>query len=57
MVSGGNCLGSSRKEHRHDARLELVRELKLTDVGDRIWVASERLYQELIDAEAAAFGE
>jgi putative transposase len=37
------------------ALLELLGELKLTDVGDRIRVATETLYQELIDAEAAAF--
>jgi hypothetical protein len=29
--------------------------LKLTDITDRIRVATERLYQELIDAEATAF--
>src|SRR3546814_12833459 len=37
------------------ALLELLGELKLTDVNDRIRVATETLYQELIDAEAAAF--
>jgi hypothetical protein len=37
------------------ALLELLGELKLTDVSDRIRVATEKLYQELIDAEAAAF--
>ena len=37
------------------ALLELLGELKLTDVGDRIRVATETLYQELIDAEGAAF--
>ena len=37
------------------ALLELLGELKLTDVSDRIRVATETLYQELIDAEAAAF--
>src|SRR6476646_5858903 len=37
------------------ALLELLGELKLTDVNDRIRVATESLYQELIDAEAAAF--
>lgn len=37
------------------ALLELLGELKLTDVTDRIRVATETLYQELIDAEAAAF--
>ncbi len=37
------------------ALLELLRELKLTDVTDRIRSATETLYQELIDAEAAAF--
>ncbi|SNU01060.1 Transposase, Mutator family [Ruaniaceae bacterium KH17] len=36
------------------ALLELMGELKLTDVTDRIRVATETLYQELIDAEAAA---
>src|SRR3954449_13536653 len=37
------------------ALLELLGVLKLTDVSDRIRVATETLYQELIDAEAAAF--
>src|SRR6478752_2687798 len=37
------------------ALLELLGELKLTDVNDRIRVATESLYQELIDAEAVAF--
>jgi len=37
------------------ALLELLGELKLTDVSDRIRKATEALYQELIDAEAAAF--
>src|SRR5215207_4182229 len=37
------------------ALLELLGELKLTDVTDRIRTATETLYQELIDAEAAAF--
>lgn len=37
------------------ALLGLLGELKLTDVSDRIRVATETLYQELIDAEAAAF--
>ncbi|GMA90325.1 hypothetical protein GCM10025869_08540 [Homoserinibacter gongjuensis] len=36
------------------ALLELLGELKLTDVTDRIRVATETLYQELIDAEATA---
>ena len=35
--------------------LDLLGELKLTDVTDRIRVATETLYQELIDAEATAF--
>lgn len=34
------------------ALLELLGELKLTDVSDRIRVATETLYQELIDAES-----
>jgi putative transposase len=37
------------------ALLELLGELKLTDVTDRIRSATETLYQELIDAEAQAF--
>lgn len=37
------------------ALLDLLKELKLTDVADRIPVATETLYQELIDAEAIAF--
>ena len=36
------------------ALLNLLGELKLTDVTDRIRVATETLYQELIDAEATA---
>ena len=35
--------------------LDLLAQLKLTDVPDRIRVATETLYQELIDAEATAF--
>lgn len=37
------------------ALLDLLAELKLTDVTDRIRVMTEKLYQELIDAEATAF--
>ena len=37
------------------ALLDLLAELKLTEVSDRIRVATETLYQQLIDAEAAAF--
>lgn len=37
------------------ALLDLLGELKLTDVPDRIRQATERLYQELIEAEATAF--
>jgi len=37
------------------ALLNLLGELKLTDVTDRIRHATETLYQELIDAEATAF--
>jgi transposase-like protein len=37
------------------ALLDLLAQLKLTDVTDRIRVATETLYQELIDAEASAF--
>ena len=37
------------------ALLNLLAQLKLTDVTDRIRVATETLYQELIDAEATAF--
>ena len=37
------------------AALDLLGELKLTDVSDRIRVAIETLYQELIDVEATAF--
>jgi putative transposase len=36
------------------ALLDLLAQLKLTDVSDRIRSATELLYQELIDAEAAA---
>jgi len=37
------------------ALLNLLGDLKLTDVTDRIRVATETLYQALIDAEASAF--
>jgi len=37
------------------ALLDLLGELKLTDVFDQIRAATERLCQELIDAEATAF--
>ena len=37
------------------ALLDLLGELKLTDVTDRIRVATEILHQELIDAEAITF--
>lgn len=37
------------------ALLELLEELKDTDVSDRIRLATQKLYQELIDAEASAF--
>jgi putative transposase len=37
------------------ALLNLLGQLKLTDVTDRIRTATETLYQELIDAEASAF--
>lgn len=37
------------------ALLDLLGQLKLTDVSDRIRIATETLYQELIDAEATAF--
>ena len=37
------------------ALLDLLAQLKLTDVPDRIRTATESLYQELIDAEATAF--
>ncbi len=35
--------------------VDLLAQLKLTEVTDRIRVATETLYQELIDAEATAF--
>ena len=38
----------------NSALLDLLAQLKLTDVTDRIRVATETLYQELIDAEATA---
>ena len=37
------------------ALLDLLGKLKLTDITDRIRVATETLYQELIDAEVTAF--
>ena len=36
------------------ALLDLLAQLKLTDVPDRIRVVTETLYQQLIDAEATA---
>lgn len=52
---------SFTERHKHtmaldqSALLNLLAELKLTDVTDRIRVVTETLYQELIDAEATAF--
>jgi transposase-like protein len=37
------------------ALLDLLGQLKLTDVSDRIRSATETLYQQLIEAEATAF--
>ncbi len=37
------------------ALLDLLGQLKLTDVSDRIRAATESLYQQLIEAEATAF--
>ena len=37
------------------ALLDLLAQLKLADVSDRIRSATESLYQQLIDAEATAF--
>ena len=37
------------------ALLDLLAQLKLTDVTDRVRSATEKLYQELIDAEATVF--
>jgi len=37
------------------ALLDLLAELKLTDITNRIRPATETLYQELIDAELTAF--
>ncbi|MEZ2391541.1 transposase, partial [bacterium RCC_150] len=37
------------------ALLDLLGQLKLTDVSDRIRTAAESLYQQLIEAEATAF--
>jgi transposase-like protein len=37
------------------ALFDLLAQLKLTDVTDRIRVATEKLYQELVDVEASAF--
>ncbi|MCU1405144.1 MAG: transposase, Mutator family protein [Glaciihabitans sp.] len=37
------------------AQLNLLGKLKLTDVPDRIRIATDTLYQELIDAEATTF--
>ncbi|MDP9890106.1 transposase-like protein [Pseudarthrobacter enclensis] len=37
------------------ALVDLLGQLKLTDVTERVRTATEKLYQELIDAEATAF--
>lgn len=37
------------------ALLDLLGQLKLTDVSDRIRSAAESLYQQLIEAEATSF--
>jgi putative transposase len=37
------------------ALLDLLAELKLTDISDRVRASTEALYQQLIDAEASAF--
>jgi transposase-like protein len=37
------------------ALLDLLAQLELTDVTDRIRNATEKLYEELIDAQASAF--
>lgn len=39
----------------HDDLLALLKELQLTETTDQIRAATQRLYQELIDAEATAF--
>ena len=41
--------------HDQSALLDLLAQLKLTDVSDRIRTATESLYQQLIEAEATAF--
>jgi len=59
MVSENRSKISRQGQHTmaldQSALLDLLGELKLTDVTDRIRVATETLYQELIDAEATAF--
>jgi putative transposase len=60
MVSE-NRLKLLTERHKHtmaldqSALLDLLAQLKLTDVTDRIRTATETLYQELIEAEATAF--
>lgn len=39
----------------HDDLLALLKELQLTETSDQIGAATQRRYQELIDAEATAF--
>jgi putative transposase len=52
---------SLTERHKHtmaldqSALLDLLGQLKLTDVSDRIRAAAETLYQQLIEAEATAF--
>ena len=52
---------SLTERHKHtmaldqSALLDLLGQLKLTDVPDRIRTATETLYQQLIEAEATAF--
>ncbi|GGI00995.1 hypothetical protein GCM10007170_39430 [Arthrobacter liuii] len=50
-------LADSFRRHALDqsALLDLLGQLKLTDVSDRIRAATETLYQQLIEAEATAF--
>ena len=60
MVSEDRSKFLTEKTQRHDRHglvflLDLLARLKFTNVTDRIRVATETLYQELINAEASAF--
>jgi len=52
---GGGAIPNTRWPWTMVALLDLLARFKLTDVSDRIRVATETLHQQLIDAEATGF--